>query len=178
MRRGIMTRVVDSARLEQRRATAARARRAVDRHPYFRGVAEARYLLRKVFRLVEERARRAGLDPLAHQALIQIFGNGAGTLKVRQVAERLDITPAFASTLIHKLEKKGLVVRARDAGDRRVIWISVTPKGQALLYRIDEQVQSAVDEFTSGLTAERTEAAASILLFYAGVSLKRGRAIG
>lgn len=166
-------RIVDAVRLERHRATAVRARAGADRHPYFQGVAAARYLLRKVFRLVEERARSAGLDPLAHQALIQIYGSEGGALKVREVAERLDITPAFASTLIQALEKKGLVLRRRDAEDQRVIWITVTARGRALLYRIDEQVQSEVDRFTGGLSDSRTEAAISILMFYAGVSLKR-----
>lgn len=166
-------RVVDAVRLERRRATAVRARIARDRHPYFQGVAAARYLLRKVFRLVEEQARSAGLDPLAHQALIQIYGSDDGALKVREVAERLDITPAFASTLIQSLEKKGLVLRRRDAEDQRVIWITVTGKGRAVLYRIDEQVQAEVDRFTGTLSDSRTEAATSILMFYAGVSLRR-----
>lgn len=166
-------RVVDAVRLERRRATAVRARIARDRRPYFQGVAAARYLLRKVFRLVEEQARSAGLDPLAHQALIQIYGSDDGALKVREVAERLDITPAFASTLIQSLEKRGLVLRRRDAEDQRVIWITITGKGRAVLYRIDEQVQAEVDRFTGTLSDSRTEAATSILMFYAGVSLKR-----
>lgn len=166
-------RIVDAVRLERRRATAVRARIARDRHPYFQGVASARYLLRKVFRLVEDQARSAGLDPLAHQALIQIYGSDNGALKVREVAERLDITPAFASTLIQSVERKGLVLRSRDREDQRVIWITVTGKGRALLYRIDDQVQSEVDRFTTGLSDSRAEAAISILMFYAGVSLKR-----
>lgn len=166
-------RIVDAARLERRRASAVKARVALDRHPYFQGVAAARYLLRKVFRLVEEQARLGGLDPLAHQAMIQVYGSDNGALKVREVAERLDITPAFASTLIQSLESRGLMLRSRDREDQRVIWITVTARGRALLYRIDEQVQSAVDLFTGALPDNRTEAAISILLFYAGVRLKR-----
>lgn len=166
-------RVVDAGRLERRRATAVRSRGAADRHNYFYGVAEARYLLRKVFRLVEEQARRAGLDPLAHQALIQIYGSETGVLKVREVAERLDITPAFASTLVQQLAERGLVLRSRDGDDQRVMWIKVTGKGRSTLYQIDEQVQAQVDRFTHGFSESRSEAAISILMFYAGVSLKR-----
>jgi DNA-binding MarR family transcriptional regulator len=169
-------RIVDAARLERRRAQAVKSRVAEDRHPYFYGVAEARYLLRKVFRLVEDEARRAGLDPLAHQALIQIYGSDTHALKVREVAERLDITPAFASTMIQELASKGLVLRSRDRDDQRVMWIRITAKGRGILYDIDEQVQAEVDRFTRGLNESRTEAATSILMFYAGVSLKRSTA--
>lgn len=105
--------------------------------------------------------------------MIQVYGSEGSALKVREVAERLDITPAFASTLIQSLEKRGLVLRSRDREDQRVIWITVTAKGRALLYRIDEQVQAEVDRFTGGLSDSRTEAAISILMFYAGVGLKR-----
>lgn len=164
--------LVDAARLERRRATAVKARGRQDRHLYFFGVAQARYLLRKVFRLVEEQARRAGIDPLEHQALIQIYGSETGALKVREVAERLDITPAFASSLIQTLAGKGLVMRSRDVDDQRVMWVKVTGKGKTVLYNVDEQVQAQVDRFTRGLNENRTEAAFSILMFYAGVSLK------
>ena len=71
-----------------------------DRHDYFAEVAEARYVLRRVFRIAEEQARDAGLDPLAHQALIQIYGSPDRRLRVAQLADRLDITPAFASSLL------------------------------------------------------------------------------
>ncbi len=170
-------RIVDAARLERRRARAVKSRGAQDRHPYFYGVAEARYLLRKVFRLVEDQARLAGLDPLAHQALIQIYGSSTGTLKVREVAERLDITPAFASTLIQELAAKGLVLRSRDREDQRVMWTKVTARGRLVLYQIDERVQAEVDRFTGGVSESRTEAAISILMFYAGVSLRRANPV-
>lgn len=165
-------RVVDAKRLERGREKAVRSRATADRRPYFQGVAQARYVLRKVFRLVEEEAKRAGIDPLAHQALIQIYGSPTGALKVKDVAERLDITPAFASSLMKALAAKGLIAAKRDKKDSRVNWVQVTKEGQALLHLIDEQVQIHVDYFSHGLVPEETEAALSILLFYAGVSLK------
>src|SRR3954468_7871649 len=165
-------RVVDAKRLERGRARAVKARGTADRRPYFRGVAQARYVLRKVFRLVEEEAKRAGIDPLAHQALIQIYGSPAGALKVKDVAERLDITPAFASSLVKALAIKELVATKKDKLDSRVNWVQVTKNGRDLLHRIDEQVQIHVDYFTRGLNSLETEAALSILMFYAGVSFK------
>lgn len=166
-------RVLDAARLERRREKAVRARSTSDRQPYFRSVAEARYILRKVFRLIEEEAKRAGIDPLAHQALIQIYGSEKGALRVKEVAERLDITPAFSSNLVKHLVAKGYVARARDGNDARVAWARVSAKGRAVLHRIDEQVQIHVDYFTRGLGPEQAEAALSVLMFYAGVSLKK-----
>ena len=89
------------------------------------------------------------------------------------MAERLNITPAFASTLVQQLAERGLVLRSRDGDEQRVMWIKITGKGRSMLYQIDEQVQAQVDRFSHGLSENRTEAAISILMFYAGVSLKR-----
>lgn len=164
-------RVVDAARLERGREKAVKARATGNQHAYFYGVAQARYVLRKVFRLVEEEAKRAGIDPLAHQALIQIYGSEAGALRIKDVAERLDITPAFASSLIKSLVAKALITTRRDVQDSRVTWVEVTKQGRAALHRIDEQVQIHVDYFTRTLSNAQTEAALSVLMFYAGVSL-------
>src|SRR5262249_51370586 len=163
-------RIVDAARLERGRERALKARAGSDRRPYFYGVAHARYVLRKVFRLVEEEAKRAGIDPLAHQALIQIHGSERGALRVKDLAERLDITPAFASNLLKMLVAKKLVAASRDKSDNRVSWVKVTKAGRATLHAIDEQVQIHVDYFTRGLSDKETEAALSVLLFYAGVT--------
>jgi DNA-binding MarR family transcriptional regulator len=165
-------RVVDAARLERGRERALKARSGSDRRPYFHGVAQARYVLRKVFRLVEEEAKKAGIDPLAHQALIQIYGSVAGALRIKDLAERLDITPAFASNLLKTLATKKLVSASKDKADNRVSWVKITKTGQTLLHAIDEQVQIHVDYFTRRLGDSETEAALSVLLFYAGVSFK------
>ena len=83
------------------------------------------------------------------------------------------ISPAFSSSLVKLLVKKNYVTRERDQRDSRVAWVKVTKKGRDALHRIDEQVQIHVDYFTRGLSAKETEAALSVLMFYAGVSLKQ-----
>jgi DNA-binding MarR family transcriptional regulator len=166
-----MTIVVDAGRLERKRREAVKLRSVVDRHRYFEGVALARYVLRKVFRLVEEQAKLAGIDPLEHQALIQIYGSSDMRLRVKDVAERLDIAAALASNVLKSLEQRGYVARMRSATDQRAMLVSVTARGTRLLHRIDEQVHDHVDYFTRQLSQEAREAAISIMMFYIGVSL-------
>lgn len=166
-----MTVVVSPSRLERRRREVVKSREGQDRHHYFQGVAEARYVLRKAFRMVEEEAKKAGLDPLAHQALIQVYGSAQSTLRVKEIAERLDISPAFASSLIKTLVEKRYLARKKSAEDQRVAWVSITKEGKRLLHVIDEQVQMHVDYFNRQLEPAQREAAMSILLFYVGVSL-------
>ena len=91
---------------------------------YMHNVAQARYVVRKVVRIVAERAKIAGLDPLEHEALLQIFGgDGRERLSVNQIAERLDVAPALASRVIKSLVAKGTrrsrAIRRRQAGHAR-----------------------------------------------------------
>ena len=166
-----MTIVIDAGRLEKKRKDTIRARTVQDRRLYFQSVAQTRYVLRKVFRLIEERAKAAGLDPLEHQALIQIYGSPEMKLRVKEVAERLDIAPAFASSILKSLEERQLLVRLASDRDQRVTDVVVTQQGKELLHRIDEQVHVHVDFFTQQLPQEAREAAISIMMFYIGISL-------
>jgi DNA-binding MarR family transcriptional regulator len=171
-----MTIVIDASRLEKKRKETIKSRTVLDRHRYFEGVAQARFVLRKVFRLIEEQAKLAGLDPLEHQALIQIYGSPTTRLRVKEVAERLDIAPAFASNVLKALVKKGYVIRIHSDKDQRVTLVAVTSRGKQTLHHIDEQVQTHVDYFTHQLNQDEREAAISIMMFYIGISLHAPRA--
>lgn len=158
-------------RLRRRGNAAKKARETEDKHAYFAGVAEARYVLRKVFRIVEEQAKKYGLDPLAHQALIQIYGSPEMELQVNQIAARLDITPAFASSLVRILVDRDWVVRRRDDRDQRVTYVAITDKGREIMDAIDENVKFHVDYFVGQITPQEREGALSILMFYVGAKL-------
>ena len=138
-------------------------------HDYFVDVAEARYILRRVFRIAEDQAKAAGLEPLTHQALIQIYGSPERRLRVNELAERLDIKPAFASALLTRLEADGLIYRQRDTADHRVTWVQVTEKAVEKLVQIDSAVDFHVRYFAAQLDRESRERALSTLKFYVGL---------
>ena len=175
MKDELMKPAIDFRRVLQKRDAVERARKSVNDHDYFVGVAEARFVLRRAFRIVEEQAKLAGIDPLAHQCLIQIFGSRGMELPINQIAERLDIAPAFASSLVKSLVTAGFASRRGDKIDQRVTLISVTDAGRRLLNKIDEQVHFHVDYFTQQLSLSQKENALSILLFYVGLSSKGER---
>lgn len=164
--------VTNAKRLERRRRAAAHSRKTDDKHAYFKGVAKARFVLRKAFRLVEERAKEQNLDPMLHQVMIQIYGSEERCLRVKDIASTLDISQAFASNLVRELVNRGYAVRNRSEVDQREIRIHITEPAIHLLHKIDAAVQSDVEDFTSLLSMEDKEQALSILLFYIGVSLE------
>lgn len=137
-------------------------------HHYFLGIAEARHVVRKVFRIVDEQARRYGLEPLEHQTLIQVFGSPESSLRVNEVAERLDIAPAFASRLVRSLEGRELVKRSASPRDRRITMVEVTAEGRRKLAEIDEQVHVHVEYFQRQLDDSARVAALGIFAFYLG----------
>lgn len=139
------------------------------RHDYFAEVAEARYILRRVFRIAEEQARDAGFEPLAHQALIQIYGSADRRLRVNQLAERLDIAPAFTSSLLKSLDTDGMIARHRDEADHRVIWVSLTDAAIEKLVAIDAAVGFHVDYFAQQIPARDRKRALATLKFYVGL---------
>ena len=136
---------------------------------YFHGVSEARYVIRKVFRIVDEQAKQAGLEPLEHQALIQIFGSPK-PLRVIEIAERLDIPPAFASRLAIGLEEKGLVTRSRSGEDKRSTHVETTDAARDILAAIDQVVGMHVDYFQRQLSEAERASALGIFAFYVGAS--------
>lgn len=136
---------------------------------YFQSVAHARYVIRKVMRIVDDQAKREALEPLEHQTLIQVCGAQQGPIQINELAERLDIVPAFASRLVRVLESKGLVERGRTNEDRRVTLVSVTEEGIEVLQRIDERVRLHVGVFKDQLSEEARVAAFSIFGFYVGI---------
>lgn len=146
-------------------------RRRGDPQRYFQGVAQARYVTRRITRIVDEQARREELEPLQHQALIQVFGAPGGLIQVNDLAERLDIAPAFSSRLVKELEEKGLVERLQSDEDRRVKLVRATEQAVAALRRIDEHVHMHVEYFQKQLSEEERVAALGIYAFYVGMEL-------
>jgi DNA-binding MarR family transcriptional regulator len=144
------------------------------RREYWEGIALARFVIRKCFRIIDEQARRHGLEPLEHQVLLQVHGSRREMLYVNHVAERLDIAPAFASKLIRGLEARGLVTRSQSAIDKRITEVRLTQTGRQLLHRINEMVTYELEHFRRQLDERDRVTALTIFGFYVGLAPGRG----
>jgi DNA-binding MarR family transcriptional regulator len=146
-----------------------------DAQAYFRGVAEARYAIRKCFRIVDEEARSHGIEPLQHQALIQIYGAPEGHLTVSELATRLDVVPALASRLAKSLKDAGYVSRAESSSDRRLSFVQITHAGIQLLLGFMVEVEFKIALFQHQLKEEEKLSALTILGLYVGLPIDRDR---
>lgn len=100
-------------------------------------------VLRRILRATENRARAlsrvSGLTAsqlLLLQTLADEVECTAGT-----IAFRLGITQATTTSLVHKLEAKGLVVKQRGASDRRQVWLSLSESGRTTLAEAPDDLQ-------------------------------------
>jgi DNA-binding MarR family transcriptional regulator len=70
------------------------------------------------------------LTPVQFYALLWL--NGEERKSLSQLSRDLLCDPSNVTRLADTLERKGLVARQRDADDRRVTWIALTPDGAEL----------------------------------------------
>src|SRR5690606_4973625 len=52
-------------------------------------------------------------------------------MKPSDLIQHLSTTPAAITTLLDRMERNELIERTRDDNDRRIVWISVSAKGNA-----------------------------------------------
>ena len=103
----------------------------------YEALAEFRYAVRQFLAFSEEAAKSVGLTPRQHQSLLAIRGApGRQALTVGELAERLHIRPNSAVGLVDRLAADDLVTRASQAGDRRQVFVSLTPRGRAVLEQL------------------------------------------
>lgn len=114
----------------------------LDLHDY-RLLADFRYLIRRFLEFSQVAARRAGLTPRQHQALLVIRGFAAEPgPTVGELAERLYIRHHSAVELVDRLVASGLCIRVHDEADRRRVILCLT---------------EAADERLAGLAAIHLE---------------------
>lgn len=146
------------------------AKRAREFRAYVKNIADARYVTRRVLRIVDEQAKTHGLEPLLHQALLQVYGsNKAHGITVGALAARLDVAGAFASRMVRRLEEMGLVYREQSDVDRRATNVIATDKGAEKLAAIDDDVHHHVAYVQHQLRDDERISALSIFAFYVGL---------
>lgn len=82
---------------------------------------------------IEERALAAGLGneiSVTEIHILEKIGENPGS-RMSNIAKSLSITLATLTVACDKLETKGLITRTRNANDKRVVNVDLTPRGQA-----------------------------------------------
>jgi DNA-binding MarR family transcriptional regulator len=85
------------------------------------------------FRLMEQES----ISTAQYRAL-STLGRGPLALTVKELAERISLSPPAASRMTDELVRRGWVTRVEDETDRRQKRVRIGPPGRAMLERLDE----------------------------------------
>ena len=108
----------------------------------------------KTARLVEPIVQAEGLTALQARVLLQLSYHDA---TVGDISEITCMGQANASSLCKKLEREGLLTRRRSCPDRRVVTLSLTPKGREAMVRIQKKLDRYLELVNARPQEERSE---------------------
>jgi DNA-binding MarR family transcriptional regulator len=100
----------------------------------YRNLALFRRTLRSFLAFSEQAARKAGLTPQQHQAVLAIRGFGSEQgLTIGDLASHLLLKPQTVVGLVDRLVEAHLVARVPDEDDRRRVLLKLTAKAEKIL---------------------------------------------
>ena len=111
---------------------------ALDRER-LKGLSGFRYSLRRFLAASESISREGGVTQQQYQVMLAIKASDDGGLAMKDLAEQLLLKPHAAVQLVDRLAIAGLALRRPSTVDRRVVRVSLTPEGDALINRLAEQ---------------------------------------
>jgi len=114
-------------------------------------------------------------DLSSHQYnVLRILRGEPGGLACGKIGNRMITRDPDITRLLDRLERRRLISRSRDPGDRRTVMARITPAGLKLLANLDEPVSKLHRKQLGHLSRERQHQLARLLsLARASVDVKR-----
>lgn len=110
----------------------------------------------KTARLLDPVVQAEGLTPVQARVLLQL---SCRDTTVGDISERTGMGQANTSSLCKKLEREGFLSRRRSCPDRRVVTLSLTPKGREAIAHL----QRRLDRYLELLSARPQEEQAELI---------------
>ena len=108
----------------------------------------------KTTRLLDPLVQAEGLAPVQVRVLLQLNCQDA---TVGDISEQTGMGQANTSSLCKKLEREGFLTRRRNCPDRRVVTLSLTPKGREAMVRIQKKLDRYLELVNARPQEERSE---------------------
>lgn len=99
----------------------------------------------------EQKLRPFGLSPTQYNVLRILRGSGSPGLCQYEIGSRLVAQVPDVPRILGRMEKAGWVKRERGAEDRRMMVVSLTGTGRALVGRMDGAVEGMMDGVFDGM---------------------------
>jgi DNA-binding MarR family transcriptional regulator len=107
--------------------------------------------------------REEGLSPSLYNILRILRGAHPDGHRISDIAERMITRDPDVTRLVDRLVERDLARRERDADDRRVVRVAISPAGLALLDRLDPVLARCTLAAMRGLPATRLRALDTLL---------------
>ena len=118
-----------------------------------------------------EAGGRATVSPHAVRAAIHVYRHGGRT--IGELADGLGISLGWASRVVHELETSGMVMRAADPADRRIVHVTLTADALDMVRRAYLWRAEAIDRALDALDPAGRR---SVQAFLRGVVRELGQA--
>ena len=99
----------------------------------------------------------------AQYNVLRILRGAPQGLPCGEIAGRLITRDPDVTRLLDRMEKRGLISRARESRDRRMVLARLTPEGRKLVDRLDEPVQKMHRKLLGHMGKEQVRALRELL---------------
>jgi DNA-binding MarR family transcriptional regulator len=103
-----------------------------------------------------------GALSLSQYALLEVLAD-RDSARVQELAAHAGITASTATRILDALERRGVVRRTRDDGDRRAVAVSLTDQGQTLVHAERDWLRGRQRAFYAALPSAEQELAPDLL---------------
>jgi MarR family transcriptional regulator, 2-MHQ and catechol-resistance regulon repressor len=111
----------------------------------------------RVTRRLAHELERLGVSATGFSMLVVLHAGG-GAIELRMLRQRLGLSKANATEVLHTLESRGYVGRIQSIQDRRAVVVRITSAGEALLdSAFPGHARRVRDAFTALDEAEKRE---------------------
>ena len=90
-----------------------------------------------------------------------------GPQRIVDIAAELDVNPSTGTRMCDRLVRKGLARRSRTPTDRRVVRLTLTPAGRALVAQVTERRREQLTHTVTGISEADFPAVVSALRAFA-----------
>lgn len=80
--------------------------------------------------------------------------NKAGSCTSTELAEVFEVKKSAITAIINRLFEKGLIERTRDENDRRLVYLTLSDKGNELFTKTEERVHKLVESIIGEFSEE------------------------
>ena len=133
------------------------------------------YLLMKAHTMLNRRivsgAADIGLSPGQPKVLeyLALYGEN----KQKTIADYCEIEQATVGSILTRMETAGLIRREQKRGDRRSIYVSLTPAGRAAAWRMAEVFAQQETEAAAAMTEEELLALRTLLEKFCACAMEK-----